>query len=100
MKLGQRCSCPLTGVRGTVVSFRGRTAIARGDDGTIFKAKQSVGRPRKKYLVRVLDEGEILTDWIRAVRVGKNGHFALFDHPIFAGAELDITTLEVREDDA
>lgn len=101
MKLGQRCICPITGVRGTVVGFRAGMPIGRSKDGKIFNAaKSAVGRPKMRYLVRVLDEGEILTPWMKAERDETTKRFRILgDDPVFFGALVDADTLEVREDD-
>ena len=102
LKLGSSCICPLTGVRGTVVTFRRDMPIGRAPDGKLFKAKVRGGLkrgPKKRYfLARVRDENEVLSHWLKAKLLDSGLHL-LFGDPVFAGAEVEASTLEFAEDD-
>ena len=96
MKIGSSCIDPLTGVHGFVVKFLGDQPIGRTADGQYFKARSPVGRPAQpRCLVRVIDDGEVLSAWLAADRLANSFRVVEAD-PVWQGAELPRETVEIQ----
>jgi hypothetical protein len=54
------------------------------------------GPKKRRYEVRVVEDGEVLSEWVAAKRVDGDG-FRIESHPVFGGAVLHRSELEVRK---
>jgi hypothetical protein len=53
------------------------------------------GPKKRRYEVRVVDDGQILSDWMPATRID-HSRFLVESHPVFGGAALNKGDVEVR----
>lgn len=99
VKLGQKLKDPFSDECGEVVSIDAKgVAICRTESGRIFRGGvRAAGRKRKPVirLVRVVDGGDVLSDWIEAQPVGRRFRIT-GQHPVFAGCVMDRRDLEIE----
>jgi hypothetical protein len=97
MRIGESIIEPITGYKARVIGFRSGQPLGRNAEGRLFVGRSPCGAKRKPYLVRVVEDGEALSEWLEAEGL-KGGRLRIVsDDPVFAGAVVSRDEVEMRE---
>lgn len=96
MKLGQRCKDPLTGRIGYVVRFIGGQAMARDDEGQMFRAGPKCGRPSCAGQPCRIKVFGVPGGWMGGERIDGDKARVTDGDPIWNGCVIQATEAEIE----
>lgn len=101
IQIGAKLINIATNQQGECIGYRKGMPLGRDAEGRLFYGRSPRGRRRaKRMLVRVIDDGDVLTDWMPAKRLRGRGGYLVMSDPVWANQILHHRDVEVMEVEA